>query len=92
MHTAVFEPGADQPSPLISEFNAIMAVGAASVSPWLPPRCSHCSFSSFEGEENPPDTNISPLAFHFHNVAYFLSCQLSPALLLQLVIYCREGA
>lgn len=32
MHTAVFEPKADRPFSLISGFNAIMPVGAASVS------------------------------------------------------------
>lgn len=46
VHTAVFQPRADQPSPLIREFNAIMPVGAASVSLWHLLCCSHCSFDS----------------------------------------------
>lgn len=50
VHTAVFQPGADQPSPLISVFNAIMPVGAASVSLWHLLCSSHCSFNSLKEE------------------------------------------
>lgn len=72
MHTAVFEPGADQPSPLIRQFNAIMPVGAASVSSLAPsPPLLTLQFQFFEGE-NPPDTNIYLLLLSIFSFYFFI--------------------
>lgn len=89
VHTAVFQPGADQPSPLISEFNAIIPIGTASVSLWHLPPLLTLQFHFFEGETQSTLMYL-PLAFHFLISLFFFigptfDC-LAPELLLQLVI------
>ncbi len=50
VHTAVFQPGAKQPSPLIRDFNAIMVVGTAECSSLAPPQLLTLQFQVFQGE------------------------------------------
>lgn len=89
MHTAVFQPGAKQPSPLIRDFNAIMVVGTAERSSLAPPQLLTLQFQVFQGEIHLSLTK-NPLVLHFllliDGVPSFPSSPLLLLLLLLLVM------
>lgn len=60
VRTAVFQPGAEQPSPLISSPNAIMVAGAARVSHSGTFSAAHAAVLGLR--RNPVDNNVSRLA------------------------------
>lgn len=61
MHTAVFQPEADQPFFLISGFNGIMLVGGASFSLWQRRRCAAALGNLFK--EKPTGRSLAVALF-----------------------------
>lgn len=87
-----FSPGRTSLPLLISDFNAIILFGTASVLPWHLLCCSRCSFISLKEKSTRQLYVSSCFLFSYFTFLLYPLSPASPLLLLQFVIYILENA